>query len=375
MHTISPIRHGYRPSDDQDTGRQRVRRRCEPAYLTSRLNNRLTRFLDEISALVLDPGYSITRAGFAGEDTPKSVVPSYYGLIPSESSPKHHKQLFGDNSIHTPSPRISISNIMAKDGTVGDWDAAANLWEYAITSRLTNAKPGLLASNGLNDADNKDVKMEDVESQEKPLQENPLLMTETGWNAGKDREKGIEIAMENWGCPAFWLARSGVLASYVSHDHYHIAFTDLEQVRIRQSHRPRNRRRRIIHIHNPRPRRPRPQKRHHPLPPRRKLHLPTNPPPPLLPTTINPNNTTLPHRLQNPRRRRCPRSSHPPQLPPRQRTRPFLPPIPRRTHPDRIQRKRRSSVAWSWLSRRPFYARRYEYGYGAPTSWPPVRDA
>lgn len=103
---------------------------------------------------------------------------------------------------------------MANDGTVRDWDVAANLWEYAITSRLTNAKPGPLASNGLNDNDNKDIKMEDVESQEKPLQENPLLMTETGWNAGKDREKGIEIAMENWGCPAFWLARSGVLASY-----------------------------------------------------------------------------------------------------------------------------------------------------------------
>lgn len=171
--------------------------------------------LDEISALVLDPGYSNTRAGFAGEDVPKSVVPSYYGLIPPNSSPKQKKQLFGDNSIHTPLPRMSISNVMAKDGTVDDWDAAANLWEYAITSRLTNAKPGPLATSGLNDADNEDIKMEGVESQEKPLQENPLLMTETGWNAGKEREKGIEIALESWGCPAFWLARNGVLASYV----------------------------------------------------------------------------------------------------------------------------------------------------------------
>ncbi|KAK4693666.1 hypothetical protein P7C71_g3777, partial [Lecanoromycetidae sp. Uapishka_2] len=41
-------------------------------------------------------------------------------------------------------------------------------------------------------------------------------MTETGWNAGKDREKGIEIAMENWGVPAYWLARNGVLASFAS---------------------------------------------------------------------------------------------------------------------------------------------------------------
>ena len=105
---------------------------------------------------------------------------------------------------------------MSKEGTVEDWETAANLWEYAITSRLTNAKPGPLATNGLNDANDDDVKMEGVEEQEKPLQENPLLVTETGWNAGKEREKGIEIAMENWGCPAFWLARNGVLAAFAS---------------------------------------------------------------------------------------------------------------------------------------------------------------
>jgi len=102
---------------------------------------------------------------------------------------------------------------MSKEGIVEDWDTAANLWEYAITSRLTNAKPTPLASNGLNDTSNEDTPMEGVGEQEKPLQENPLLMTETGCNAGRDREKGIEIAMESWGCPAFWLARNGVLAS------------------------------------------------------------------------------------------------------------------------------------------------------------------
>lgn len=103
---------------------------------------------------------------------------------------------------------------MGEDGNVEDWDVATNLWEYAITSRLTNAKPGNPLTNGLNDkSDDLDVKMDDVAEEEKPLEENPLLMTETGWNAGKNREKGIEIAMENWGCPAYWLARTGVLAA------------------------------------------------------------------------------------------------------------------------------------------------------------------
>ncbi len=144
---------------------------------------------------------------------PKSVTPSYYATIPSGSDRKY---LFGDNSIHTPLANISIGNPMSTDGTVEDWDAATSLWEYAITSRLTNTKPGNPLTNGLNDKhEDMDAEMEGMEDQEKPLEENPLLMTETGWNTGKGREKGIEIAMESWGCPAYWLARNGVLAAYV----------------------------------------------------------------------------------------------------------------------------------------------------------------
>ena len=162
---------------------------------------------------MLDPGYSTTRAGFAGEDVPKSVIPSYYGTIPSDIAPKHYKNVFGDNAIHAPIPKISISNVMSKDGTVDDWDTAANLWEYAITSKLTSTRQGKFATNGLSDAGNEDVNMEAVEEHEKPVGENALLMTETGWNSGKDREKGLEIAMESWGVPAYWLARNGVLAA------------------------------------------------------------------------------------------------------------------------------------------------------------------
>ena len=145
------------------------------------------------------------------------MVSSYYGQIPSGSG---RKNVFGDNSIHTPLPDISIHNPMAKDGTVEDWDVATQLWEYAIVSRLTNPKPQNPMSNGLNNtlkeepsSDAMDLDMKDAEDAEKPLEENPLLMTETGWNTAKGREKSIEIAMESWGTPAFWLARNGVLAA------------------------------------------------------------------------------------------------------------------------------------------------------------------
>ena len=132
-------------------------------------------------------------------------------MIPSIGDKRY---LYGENAIHHPSPSISIGNPMSQDGTVEDWDTATNIWEYTITSRLTNAKPGNPMTNGLNDkTDDMKSEMEIVEAQEKPLEENPLLMTETGWNTGKGREKPIEIAMENWGSPAFWLARNGVLSA------------------------------------------------------------------------------------------------------------------------------------------------------------------
>ena len=170
---------------------------------------------DEIAALVLDPGYSSVRAGFAGEDVPKSVVPSYYGFFESSSGSPSPRYLFGDNSIHTPTPGLSIRNPMAKDSTVDDWDAAKKLWEYAITSRLTNKRESNPATNGLNDTMDVDMEsgLDEADGGERPLHDHPLLISEAGWNSGRARERNIEVAIEDWGCPAFWLARNAVLAA------------------------------------------------------------------------------------------------------------------------------------------------------------------
>lgn len=167
---------------------------------------------DEISAIVLDPGYSVTRAGFAGEDAPKSVVPTFYAKRGDSSEP-----IFDDNALFNTQPGLDVSNPMSSNGIIEDWDIAAKLWEYTITSRLTGRKQPKALRNGLNDPlKGEDVNMEDVdavEEQEAPLAESPLLVTEPGWNSLKNREKTIELAMEDWGAPAFYLGRSGVLAA------------------------------------------------------------------------------------------------------------------------------------------------------------------
>ena len=148
------------------------------------------------------------RAGFAGEDTPKSFINSHYGTVDGRFA-------FGDDAIHNPLSELEIKNPISKDGIVEDWDVAEKLWHYAITSRLTGSKQGDPRTNGLNDdVKDLDAEMEGADEVEKPLEEHPLLMTETAWNPTKSREKAIEIAMESWGAPAFWLARNSVLAAF-----------------------------------------------------------------------------------------------------------------------------------------------------------------
>lgn len=174
---------------------------------------------DEVAAIVLDAGYCYTRAGFAGEDVPKSVMPSFYGSVPNDKSP-NPKLLFDDENI-MPRKDIAVKNYMSRsESIVEDWDVATQMWEHMIIKRLQADKETHPSKNGLNDdpgADGEgDIAMEDIEGQEKPLTENPLLMTETPWNQGKAREKAIEICMENWDCPAFWLSRTPVCAAFAA---------------------------------------------------------------------------------------------------------------------------------------------------------------
>lgn len=70
---------------------------------------------DEISALVLDPGQCWTRTGFAGEDTPKTVTPSHYGLVrgTDDDDDCARKLYFGDNDVHAVRAGMEILNPMS----------------------------------------------------------------------------------------------------------------------------------------------------------------------------------------------------------------------------------------------------------------------
>ncbi|EHY57866.1 Actin-related protein 4 [Exophiala dermatitidis] len=167
---------------------------------------------DEVSALVLDPGFSSVRAGFAGEDTPKSIVPSFYA---STSSGRY----FGDHVIDVPREDVEIQNPINRDGIVEDWEAAEALWKYSFASSLTGARPNKALTEWLNDPKSvPDLQkaMAEAEDTERCLEDHPLFMTEPAWNTTKNREKCAEIALESWAAPAFYLGRTGVMAAFAA---------------------------------------------------------------------------------------------------------------------------------------------------------------
>jgi actin-related protein 4 len=143
---------------------------------------------------------------------PKQVIPSSYIHV-------NGRDLFGDEVI-TPRAGFEVRNYMNRDSVVEDWDAATRIWEHMLVKRLQPPPQIPASKNRLKVGDDGDVEMGENEDAadafEKPLAENPLLMTEAPWNTAKAREKAIEVCMESWSCPAFWLSRTPVLAAFAA---------------------------------------------------------------------------------------------------------------------------------------------------------------
>ncbi|KAJ1928245.1 NuA4 histone acetyltransferase subunit [Tieghemiomyces parasiticus] len=175
---------------------------------------------DEVSALVLDIGGTWTRAGYAGEDIPKVVVPSWVGTTdvgddtisksirstgdmsvanpdvemgdataeakPTEESAAAQKYYIGDTETSTWRPNMGLKSPL-EDGLVTDWDIYENLWNYCFQKRL-RVSPS----------------------------ENPLFVTETAWNTPALREKLVELAFEKFDVPAFYVSKDPVLTSFAA---------------------------------------------------------------------------------------------------------------------------------------------------------------
>jgi actin-like protein 6A len=80
---------------------------------------------DEVNALVLDAGSTWTRAGYAGEDTPKAIFPTSYGVIEVESAAELEPQAAQDQ------PPAEDPDTEMADARTPNGDAAAKAEDAA----------------------------------------------------------------------------------------------------------------------------------------------------------------------------------------------------------------------------------------------------
>ncbi|KAH9050063.1 actin-like protein Arp4p [Lactarius hengduanensis] len=159
---------------------------------------------DEVSALVLDIGSSTLRAGYAGDDTPKAIIPTSYGFVPvtrdadvsmteagaeTEPAPPREESKLYIGQQHGPSvwrEDMQIGNPMS-EGLITDFNSVPSLIRHALKDVL-RCKP----------------------------EDHPILVTEPAWNSPANRERMAEIMFEEFQVPAFYIANTGVLNAFAA---------------------------------------------------------------------------------------------------------------------------------------------------------------
>ncbi|XP_037714197.1 actin-like protein 53D isoform X1 [Drosophila subpulchrella] len=139
------------------------------------------------TAVVIDNGSGVCKAGFSAEDTPRLVFPSIVGR------PRHLNVLMDsliDGCVIGEAAATKRGILTLKypieHGVVKNWDDMEKIWKH--TYELLRADPMDL----------------------------PALLTEAPLNPKKNREKMTEIMFEHFQVPAFYVAIQAVLSLYAT---------------------------------------------------------------------------------------------------------------------------------------------------------------
>ncbi|KAM7169302.1 actin, cytoplasmic-like [Macrochelys suwanniensis] len=133
-------------------------------------------------AVVIDTGTGYTKSGLAGDEKPRSILPSCVGVpkIRTKNSPLYY---IGE-SIPRRSSEV-ITNMVMTHGVVTDWDALEMLWHHIFYTEL-GVCPEELA----------------------------VLVTDAPLSPTTNREKMAELLFESFEVPAMLVAHQSLLSVY-----------------------------------------------------------------------------------------------------------------------------------------------------------------
>ena len=143
---------------------------------------------EEVTAVVIDNGSGMCKAGFAGDDAPRSVFSTIVGRpkMPGIMVGLDQKEVYVGDEAQLKRGVLKIEQPI-EHGIVKNWDDMEKVWHHTLYSEL-RVSP----------------------------EEHPILMTEAPLNPKTNRERMTQIMFEVFNVPCLYVSVQGVLALYSS---------------------------------------------------------------------------------------------------------------------------------------------------------------